>query len=149
MLKMGLFSRKKKIEVPIPPPKNLLKFPKPSQVERVIEPEKIKEAVGIEKPTLPLPESLEKLEKPKLTFPTPPETFPSTIRPFFIRVQYYQKILDDLDHIKKNTTKLDKTVETLEKSEFNESKNYEKLKNNLKKIHERLLFMDELIFKSR
>lgn len=65
---MGLFSRKKKIEVPVPPSEDMLKFPKPSQVEKEILPEKIQEAVGVEeKQELPeLPEVPTKVSEPEL-----------------------------------------------------------------------------------
>jgi hypothetical protein len=140
---MGLFSRKKKVEVPVPPHEDLLRFPKPSQVERVIQPEKVKEAAGIGKP-LPPPEEPLPVVSPPLEKPVRERQ-----EPFFIRIQHYRELIKDLDYVKEKSEKMEKINEELEKSEFNEKKDYESLKNNLKKIHERLLFMDDTIFKNR
>ncbi len=160
---MGLFSRKKKVEVPEPPSEDILKFPKPSEIkaikpeeqipqEELPVPEKIKKAVGVEK----LPEELEtpphKSELPSLpepAFPTLPEKppfKPTPIplgKPSFLRIQHYQMLLDEMGSIKKNTAHLNQINEHLEKSEYNENKDYERLKNNLKKIHDGLLFIDD------
>ena len=163
---MGLFSRKKKIEVPAPPSEDLLKFPKASEVT-VIKPETIKEAVGVEKPAPPLPEAppariskedlvlpketqeMPSFPPPRPTFPLPPPETPSfrMKKPFFLRIQDYQKLFDSLSHIRNKTIELDQTTENIEKSGFNENKDYERLKNDLKKIHDRLLFMDDIVFK--
>lgn len=159
---MGFFFRKKKIEVPAPPSEDILKFPKASEISS-IKPESIKEAVGIEKPSLPpeIPpvptkkEDLMSFEEippapPELTSHSPlPSKRPQFVfkKPFFIRMQNYQLLIENLNNIKNKTAELDQTVMDLEKSEFNENKNYERLKNNLKKIHDQLLVMDDTIFK--
>jgi len=169
---MGLFSRKKKeLKVPAPPSDDVLKFPKPSQDKKVKEekelppppehpsPEKIKEAVGVEKPEEPLPEippdkiEEDELPPPKEMLPLPepfsPPERPSFItkKPSFIRMQNYQMLLDNLNAIKNTTIEMNKLSEDIEKSEFNENKNYERLKNDLKKILDRLLSIDVQIFK--
>lgn len=155
---MGLFFRKKKIAVPLPPSEDLLKFPKPSEI-KVLKPEareerKIKKAEDIEKLPFSLPELPKRMGIPSPPFPfkpvfpsRPPEMFSFIQGPFFIRLQHYQMLLDNLNCIKTKTMDLDQTTERLEKSEFNENKDYERLKNDLKKLHDRLLFMDDLIFK--
>lgn len=151
---MGLFSKKRKLEVPLPPPDDLLKFPRPHQIEREIKLDEIEEAVGLEKvpspvPEMPLPKRLSRSKEPfeSSAFPTQFASAAITTKPFFIRVQPYQDLLKDLEKIRSGLSQLDLTSENLEKSEFNENKDYERLKSNLKRIHEELLLIDDLIFK--
>lgn len=167
---MGLFSRKKKIEVPTPPSEDLLRFPKPSQIEKIIEPEKPSfpleippvpkkiKAEGVEEPGPPpdisIPETPPALFKP--VFPSPPERPPPFTpskpsfmpqKPCFLRVQHYQTLLDALADIQNNVKGLDQINKDLSQSEFHENKDHERLKNNLKRIHDRLISMDDSIFK--
>lgn len=166
---MGLFSRKRRIEVPSPPSEDLLRFPKASEV-KVIRPGKIKGPLDMEK-AAPLPEiplilknkvDLMQLKEeispvlfkptfplplPEKTFPTPPERPSFTLKkPVFLRVQDYQVLLGNLRNIKNKTDGLDQTTENLEKSEFNENRDFEHLKSNLKNIHDHLLHMDDTLF---
>ena len=156
---MGLFSRTKKIKVPIPTSDDFLKFPKLPQTGKITEPEKIKSAVGLDSPPQPK-EPEEKLlpppplpPKPSQFTPLPKPSLPPqptnlTIqKPFFLRIQHYQHLLTNLGGIKNNLTQMGHASEQLSKSEFNENQKYEQLKNHLKKIHDRLLSMDDLIFK--
>lgn len=134
---MGLFSRKRKIRVPLPPTEDLLRFPKAAPPERIIEPERLKEAVSWEKPLAWEGPSLPKMVMPK----------PLTIKkPFFLRLSHYQQLLVNLGGMKEKAEQLEQVTENLEKSEFNENADYEDLKNCLKKIHDHLLRLDDLIF---
>lgn len=153
--KMGLFFRKKKAETLLPPSEDLLSFPKSLPREREIRPEKIKEIAGLELPPLPqrrgkgeaeikrAKEGARLREEAEEQFPVSP----IIKKPHFLRIQEYQKLRENLGEIREWGEKLEALCGSLEKSEFNENKDYESLKNDLKKIHERLLFMDELIFK--
>ena len=156
---MGLFSKKKKIEVPIPPSEDILRFPKPTKIEEKIIPPEPKEETPSSSPSF-TPSQLKQVagleeEKPQVeekitpSLPPSPSFTPSSLSPtpFFIRLQQYQKLLEHLENIKNNIKKLDLLDENLAKSEFNENKNYENLKKELKKIHDRLLYVDDLIFK--
>ena len=140
---MGWFFKKKKVTVPLPEhSSDLLKFPTSTKIPA---PEEIKQSVGLEEPPT----------MPDMAMPEQevPSTLPSTqiastsAYPFFLRVQSYQDLLKDASDIKTHVLELDLTTEKLENSEFNENKNYEKLRKELRKIHERLLYMDDLIFK--
>jgi len=167
---MGLFSRKKKIEAPAPPSEDLLNFPKPSQVEKIIKPDsfpepqpfpekphffskkhkalpplhnEIKTAVGLDKPTIgPFKQETTFLSMSEPSFPT---RFPTN--EFFIRVNHYQNLSENLDTIKKINQQMEEGMQKIDHSEFNERKHYEKMKKQLKIIHSQLISMDEIIFK--
>ncbi len=145
---MGWFFKKKKVVVPLPEHSDdLLKFPESTAGTPA--PEEIKQSVGLEEPP----------QMPDMSTPDPlapgldgkPTKIPPLVQerayPFFLRVQAYQDLIKDASDIKTHVLELDLTTEKLENSEFNENKNYERLKRELKTIHERLLFMDDLIFK--
>jgi hypothetical protein len=68
-------------------------------------------------------------------------------KPCFLRVQHYQTLLDALADIQNNVKGLDQINKDLSQSEFHENKDHERLKNNLKRIHDRLISMDDSIFK--
>ena len=142
---MGWFFNKKKVIVPLPEHSDdLLKFPEPTA--KSIAPETIKQSVGLEEPPqMPDMSSPENLAPGRGRVPTP--VVQERAYPFFLRVQDYQELIKDASDIKTHVLELDLTTEKLENSEFNENKNYEKLKRDLRKIHERLLYMDDLIFK--
>ena len=144
------FFKKKKVTVPIPENhEDLLQFPRSSSKRTI--PEEIKKSVGLEEPpqmpdmALPEEPTLGIGAAPAKTV-TPAPNY-QTAYPFFLRVQSYQELIKDTSDIKTHVLELDLTTEKLENSEFNENKNYEKLKRELRKVHERLLFMDDLIFK--
>ena len=95
MSHMGwLFGRKKAVpRVPFPEGKMIdekaLRFPAPSSYERIIEPDKVKEAVGFSKP-LAFPEEMDVSEEKNIplppSFPPPraikPAAFPSPVRSY-------------------------------------------------------------------
>jgi hypothetical protein len=145
---MGLFSRKKK-NVPPPPQEGLLNFPKQPTVEKEILPDNIKQAAGVDKQediVPPLPEEPIQTEPAPLPQPDVPEGYVLQ-KPYFARITQYKKLVENLDCIKVEINGMDEITTSLEKSEYNENKDFEKLKSNLKKIHDRLLFVDDLIFK--
>ncbi len=168
---MGLFSRKKKVELPEAPSDDLLDFPKLTESEKEIVPEKIQREVGleseeepelIEEPKTPVPEKIKgvfgfmKKEPVEQTLPEPilskssfeEETEEVVVKkPFFSRIQSYQETIESLSSIKISMIKLEELNDKLDKSRFNENRDYETLKRDLKNIHDKLLFMDDLIFK--
>lgn len=152
---MWPFSLKKKIPVPQPPSEDLLRFPKPPPLEKEIPLEKIKKkTTSRELPPPPqAPFGLSFPSSPELPSPFEPgpKPIPSLsrpkVKPAFLRVQHYQQILENLDRIKNQVDSLEGLAQSLEKSEFNEDKYYEMLKSSLRKLHERLLFLDDLTFK--
>ena len=170
-----LFGKKKKVpKVPFPEgekvDKNALQFSSPSSKERVIEPEEIKEAVGIEKPlAFPPPEDVQETEEPKTPempqlSAAPPMGKPFPMRdkgpdqrpmgadigynePLFVKVDVYQEILARLDDLKADFSDLRHTNNVLQQSEFNEVNNFEKLRKSIKNIHDKLLQADKTLFK--
>lgn len=154
---MGLFSRKRKLEAPAPPSDSLLRFPKPPQ--REVHPEEIKQAVKTEKaPEKKLQVILPTIEKqvqkpvesgtlpsPKPQMPRVP--FPLAHEPFFLRIQNHQLLMEHLEKIKSGLADLDKANQELTCSEFNENKDYERFKEDLKKVHDRLLLIESAVFK--
>jgi len=171
-----LFGRKKKIpKVPLPEGKpfdeGALKFPTGPPSEKVIEPEQIKKAAGFEKPVSPPGEEAERQamkekqkeepgqELPAQNIPTTPSEepypFPKSspvqdeeeTAPLFIKVEVYQRILGEIDSLDLKLNELNGISKVLEKSEYNEGNNFNKLKRVIKVAHDNLLQMDKIIFK--
>jgi len=167
-----LFGKKKKVpKIPFPEgqkvDKDILQFSSPSSKEKVIEPEEIKAAVGIEKPlAFPSPEEMQEVEQPKP--PMVPEEIPSskikslgdfktkqplmdtpTIRnePLFVKVDVYQELLTKMNELKLDFSHLRHTNNQLQQSEFNEVNSFEKLRKSMKNIHDKLLQVDKTLFK--
>jgi hypothetical protein len=164
-----LFGKKKKVpRIPFPEgqgiDKNALQFSSPSSKERVIEPEQIKEAVGIEQPlAFPLPE--EQIKAPEMRN-SPSQELEHTLsqngiepklpimnlqiesdEPLFIKVDVYQEILTKMDELKLDFSHLKHTNNQLQQSEFNEVNSFEKLRKSIKNIHDKLLLVDKTLFK--
>ncbi len=169
-----LFGKKKKVpRVPFPEgqkiDKNALQFSSPSSKERIIEPDQIKEAVGIEKPlAFPPPEDEQEVQQPEIpSLPnvSPPDFGNSLPRgglepniqgmatptindePLFVKVDVYQEILSKMDELKSDFSHLRHTNNQLQQSEFNEVNSFEKLRKSIKNIHDKLLQVDKTLFK--
>ncbi|MBS3127455.1 hypothetical protein J4228_04795 [Candidatus Woesearchaeota archaeon] len=156
-----LFGKKKKAvpKVPFPEGKMIderaLRFPTSFSTERVIEPERIKEAAGM-KESLPVPEL-----SPKPVMPAIPSSFKrevkqplsfpprSTLGPLYINVEVYQQVLGRLEDLKKEFTILNEKNRSLETSEFNEEGHFEKMQRSVKVLHDRLLQIDKTLFKAQ
>lgn len=174
---MSWFSRKKVPKVPFPAGhpagEGALRFPSMKPEERIIEPAKVKEAVGFEMPsiteeipslpTLPafeefLPEPEEKRAMPRseeervplpsvskaapLSFISKPES-----EPLFVKVDVYQRVLGEMEAMKKDIDDAFESSKHLESSEYNEEENYAKLKRAVRIVHDRLLQVDKTLFK--
>lgn len=183
MITMGwLFGKKKEPRIPLPEAHEVddssLKFPS-SYSKKVIEPRKIKEALGFDKPLTPLemPMELEPLmEKPKMPPPLPrvrparpakaelpPITqvdrnfvdtsslpVPTQVHQgdeHFVKVEMYQHLLGKLEAAHSNIVELDHVSKKLERSEYHEEENFDKMKNAVKLLHDKLLRVDKLLFK--
>ena len=160
---MGWLFGKKKIvpKVPLPESKPFneksLQFSRKESKEKVIEPEHIKEAVGMGKP-IDVPEEIqpeEVAEKPVSEETVPPEQFSPPATPFFrqqneplfVKVSVYQKIINEIGEIKSKVSELKGINKDLEKSEYNEEKDFLKLRRTTKVAHDKLLQIDKIIFK--
>lgn len=164
-----LFGSKKKVpKVPFPEGMpidkkqldfNSLRFPKKiTSKENIIEPEGIKAAAGLSKEGIELPVIGEDFEtemptkvksafdkKPRL--PTP--FFAGSNEPLYVKLGIYQRLLGELNSLKSNINKLKEVNHHLSTSEYNEENNFKKLKRSVKNIHDRLLEMDKIIFKTQ
>jgi len=170
-LKMGLFFGKKKKDVKVPQPvrkiseEQVLSFSKKSEPEKVLRPEQMKAAAGVApkdvmpKQEAPHPLSTEPTEPQMPTQEVPmsmppegmhmaPRVARSPTEPVYLHVKDYQRVLGELDDMKKIISELSSLNKALEKSEFNEGKHYNKLKLNVKNIHDKLLSSDHILFKS-
>lgn len=158
---MGWLFGKKKIEpkVPFPEGKSFnekaLQFNRNSPSEKVFEPEQVHAAVGVNEPITP-PEKVEEktveapqevTEQEEFVPPKNPFAAPVTNEPLFVKVEVYQKILGELNGVKENITELREASRNLEGSEYNEEKNFSKLRRSTKSAHDKLLHVDKIIFK--
>ena len=171
-----LFGRKKKPKVPFPTGHSVdegaLSFPKVESRERTIEPDKVKQAVGFDKP-IAFPKKMPEIKPVPKEFPSPkaaglqppPKQTPvsraqvmpaqvpqATQRPFahhgplFVKVDAYQRVLGEIDLLKENLTNLAHYTTKLEQSEFNEDANFVKMKRHIGAMHDKLLQADKILF---
>ncbi len=150
-----LFGKKKIPQVPLPEGRvvdeKALRFPT-SPPKRVIEPKEIKEAVGFDKPVAfpeendaldTSPEPLEELEEETLdSYP-----FESRTEELYVKVDVYQRILGEIDQVRKELTEINEANKRLSASEFNEDKNFNRLRKLMKGMHDNLLHIDKVLFK--
>lgn len=167
MSHMGwLFGRKKTVpKVPFPEGRMIdekaLRFPAPSSSERIIEPDKVKEAVGFSKP-LAFPEEMDVSEEKYIPVPpsfSPPRAikpaaFPSPAdfmprQDLYVKVDVYQRMLGELDDLRRKLAELGETSKSLQTSEYNEEHNFNKLRKLMKSLHDNLLHADKTLFKSQ
>ncbi len=154
-----LFGKKKVPRVPLPPGRFMdegsLSFPNKVPVEKVIQPEKIKSGAGSRKP-FAFSEEEETLGRPRTVpnFPSTSNLTPNPVvpmkvveEPLYVKMEVYQRILGELESLRTNLNKLHILTKELEKSEFNEENNFDKLKVDVKVVHDRLLHADKLLFK--
>jgi len=166
-----LFGRKKIVpKVPFPQGRPIddkaLQFPAYDSSERVIEPEKVKEAVGFSKP-MAFPDEEETMPMDEEELPAP-RNFPlySTPRPvqrpvpmtsmdsvlkqeLYVKVEVYQRMLGELDELRRSFTNLQIIHKSIDESEYNEENNFNKLRRGMKSLHDGLLQADKILFKSQ
>ncbi|MBU0457680.1 MAG: hypothetical protein ABH824_02485 [Nanoarchaeota archaeon] len=152
-----LFGKKKKVpQVPASEgiiSERALRFPvKRSSSERIIEPDEVKEAVGFEMPN----DFSEEAEMPATEVPTSPLPPRTGVSPFFkpqnkedlfVKVEVYQRVLGEIDMLKRNLAELSETNKNLELSEYNEENNFNRLRRSMKLMHDSLLQIDKTVFK--
>lgn len=163
-----LFGHKKVVpKVPFPQGRLIdekaLQFPAAGSSDRVIEPEKVKEAVGFSKPmafpdeeqSMPMEE--EAPETPAPSFPSPsrfarPEPISAGIMPkheLYVKVEVYQRMLGELDELRRGFTGIQQINKDIAESEYNEENNFNKLRRGMKSLHDSLLQADKILFKSQ
>ena len=164
-----LFGKKKTPQVPFPQGRPLddkeLRLPStPSVPSRVIQPEQLKEAVGLGKPIM-FPEMNEKSELApfgeeidfeRQSLP-PLESLHSksasasanqpSSQPLFLHIEVYRQVVGQLDDLRVKLGEIQEVTTKLETSEYNEENNFAILKKEVKSMHDRLLNIDKIVFK--
>ena len=147
-----LFGKKKVSKVPFPEGRvmdeNTFRLPSRISSERVIEPDQIKSAAGLDQP-LGFPE--EESSSPQSSTTPRNTTFSSSSlkRPIYIKVDTYQRLLGEMENVKVKVAELQHWNRVLETSEYNEEHNFTKLRRAVRSIHDQLLLIDKIIFKTQ
>ncbi|MBI2146750.1 hypothetical protein HYU22_05420 [Candidatus Woesearchaeota archaeon] len=146
-----LFGAKKKAPaIPFPEGRvmdeNALRLPGRISADRVIEPEQLKQAAGIETSSffprnLPPPSPVAEEER------SAPRTRADDF--VYVKVDIYQQVLGELELMKVKIAELQETHQHLETSEYNEEENFVKLRRSMKSMHDRFLLIDKTIFKTQ
>ncbi|MEW5896735.1 MAG: hypothetical protein AB1668_03525 [Nanoarchaeota archaeon] len=166
-----LFARKKKVpQVPFPEKvaadEKALKFPtRAASSGRVIEPGKIKEVAGVEQAPVQAPiTSFPPLPKEEKSFfgkphlqefspggfeearlpPSPPKP-----QELYVKLDVYRRIILERDSVKERLNNLFEVNKVLETSEYNEESNFSRLKRSMTMLHNNLLEIDKIMFKSQ
>lgn len=153
----------------------VLSFSKKPEPEKIIHPEELKAAAGVGPearkmedlghPLHTAPEPARAAPKPSMlgdldeevrppvqaAMPAPgvsPAPVPTVTGPVHLHVKTYQRILGDLDEMKHEISHLSNVNKSLEKSEYNEEKDFAKLKLTIKCLHDKLLSADKILFRS-
>jgi len=133
-----------------------LRFPTSMPAERVIEPEQFKQAAGFERDDQQLDFSTEPLPaepsiKRVITAPEAPEApapRPGNRKePLFVKVELYRRVLGEIDTIRSKLNELNSINKRLEQSEYNEEHHFDRMKQSVRIMHDRLLQVDKIIFK--
>lgn len=160
-----LFNKKATPKVPFPEGRafdeKALRFAPSAPRERVIQPEQIKQAAGLGKP-LSFPdnfemslEGMEMNESKETVMPVKAQGYSSNFEikrsvssgPTFVKVEVYQQLLTEIDGLKSSLSTLLEASRNLEKSEYNEESSLEKLRRDIKNVHDKLLHVDKKLFK--
>lgn len=145
-----LFGKKKTPRVPFPEGKpageGTLEFPQAVSSERVIRPEKVKEAAGVDKSAPPL---LEEQVEPEAK-PQPPLEMPTEdLEPIYVKVDVYRRMLGEIDSLKHDLGKMMTANSHLLTSEYNEEGKFTELRRKIRSMHDGLLKVDKRLFKTQ
>jgi hypothetical protein len=161
---MGWFFKKKKSSTPVPLPNRALSeehalnlSQKKNEPEKVIRPAELKAAAGVGPKDMAAPDP--EGQMPEMPTNLPPAQAPSTTPgaqkpmrfssdPVYLAVANYRKILGELDEIKYSLVRLGELNKNLEKSEYNEEKDFNKMRLAVKNVHDKLLSADDVLFKN-
>ncbi len=158
-----LFGKKKISRVPFPEPRQMdegsLRFPSGRNFEKVIEPDDFKLAAGVGE-ELPAPSEPNKEQedfaaaKPASfsnlkTFSKSEQKIKMEPLPVYVKVEAYQRVLGELDGLKKDLNKIHEAHSHLQASEYNEETNFTKLRKAVRGAHDRLLQIDKVLFKTQ
>ncbi len=124
---------------------NALRLPGRISADRVIEPDQLKAAAGIEASTFFAREMPEQKPLPREEITLSPE--PRAEDFVYVKIDIYQQVLGELERIKGKMTELQEINKHLESSEYNEENNFVKLRRAMKSMHDRFLLIDKTVFK--
>jgi len=161
-----LFKKKKsKISiVPPPPPGNLPSFPSPEELDDFIRKDKsdtdsmdLPELPDLPEPPLPGVISNMKFAPPKSTSPRSMSTLKSRstgnfseeirTRPVFLKADLFQAVLNDIGNVRTRLEKSNRMIARLEEVHDNQNHLLHNWQSTLKDFHEKLLFVDSILFK--
>lgn len=157
-----LFGGKKVPKVPLPQrysaDEATLRFPTSpaSPQQRVIRPEEVKEAAGLDFGEMPFPSEdyvnlfqRDLATKAAVSSSSQQLTTKPATDSLYIKMDVYQRLLGEMDELRRDLGSLNELNRQLESSEYNEENNFEKLKRSVKSIHDKMLQVDKVLFKSR
>ncbi len=141
-------------KVPFPEGKlneGALLFPGMGFQEKVIKPEQLKAAAGLDDGLPELPPLSFPSEPPQPSFPSKraiPQSFTRQEDvPVYLKVEVYQRILGEIEGLRVDFAHLQVANINLTSSEYNEENNFTKLRKAVRGIHDRLLQVDKVLFK--
>ncbi|MBI4980043.1 hypothetical protein HZC30_00630 [Candidatus Woesearchaeota archaeon] len=155
---LGWLFGTKKVQPKIPLPgsrpfdEKTFQFSKKFGKETLIEPEHLQAAAGFDK-LFSFPEPAGRGAPPGPMMPSfgeqevEPTALPVAKKPIYLKVNLYEKILWEVDTLKYDCIKLQQVNNHLETSEYNEEHHLEKLKKDLKALHDKLGRIDKVLFK--
>lgn len=154
---LGWLFGTKKVQPKIPLPgsrpfdEKTFQFSKKFGKETLIEPEHLQAAAGFDQP-LSFPEAMGRAPPRPMRSPFGEQeaelTTPrATKKPIYLKVELYEKLLWEVDTLKYDCIKLQQANNHLETSEYNEEHHFEKLKKDLKALHDKLGRVDKILFK--
>ncbi|HLD73106.1 MAG TPA: hypothetical protein VJA23_06000 [Candidatus Nanoarchaeia archaeon] len=153
---MWLFGKKKLVpRVPFPAGKafdeKALRFPKRELYGKIIEPDEVHAALGLNLPPLPREEKSEfpplPEEREESPFPFKQPFGEQKSEPTYVKVGTYQQILEEISEMRKTLVQMREANKRLHSSEYNEEHNFIRLRNATKVAHDKLLQIDKIISK--
>ena len=67
-------------------------------------------------------------------------------RDLFVKMHDYKRILGEMKDLSSELSSLSKITKSLEHSEYNEEKNFLRMKDTVKKVHDKMLTVDRTLF---
>ncbi|PIZ50689.1 hypothetical protein COY27_06265 [Candidatus Woesearchaeota archaeon CG_4_10_14_0_2_um_filter_33_13] len=155
---MGWIFGKKKVVPRVPFPEGRpfdeksLQFPQFASSDKVIRPEQVKAAVGVNKQIVPEEEYAEDepmqmpdvKSAPRLKSPLSPAP---AVDNSFIKIETYRKILGEVEEMRKGMADLREASKNVDLSEYNEETHFIKMRRATKAVHDGLLQIDKTLFK--
>ncbi len=154
---LGWLFGTKKVQPKIPLPgsrpfdEKTFQFSKKFGKDTLIEPEHLQAAAGFDQP-FNFPETTSRAPPRPMRSPFGEQeaelATPRTAKkPLYLKVDLYEKLLWEVDTLKYDCIKLQQINSHLETSEYNEEHHFEKLKKDLKALHDKLGRVDKILFK--